>query len=65
MVTTRHSVARYCDRDGRTLFFAIFLGTRARGWKTFKPHEVPYFEGESADFEIDRAKGQWRFLRRL
>jgi hypothetical protein len=65
MVKVRHEVRRYRNHDGRVLFLAIYLGSRSRGWKSFRPQEVPAFEGESAEFEINRAKGQWTFLRRL
>ncbi|HEY3797611.1 MAG TPA: hypothetical protein VGL58_04600 [Caulobacteraceae bacterium] len=55
----RWKVQRYCDGDGRTLFFAAFRGTRSRGWVTFRPDDVPTFEGEAATFEVSRAKGRW------
>ena len=43
----------------------IYLGSRSRGHKTFRPEEVPPFEGAEAEFEIDRAKGGWRFVRQV
>lgn len=63
-----YKVQRYRARPedgGHTLFFGISLGSRSRGHKWFSPGEVPEFEGNSAWFEIDRAKGQWRFVRQI
>jgi len=57
-----YRLQRFRDSDGRTLFFAIFLGTRRRGWKTFKPEEVPDFDGETADVRIEKRAGQWIIL---
>jgi hypothetical protein len=60
--TLTYRLQRFRDRDGRTLFFATFLGSRQRGWKTFKPEDVPEFEGDAADFRIEKRKGQWIIL---
>ena len=60
--TLTYRLQRFRDRDGRTLFFATFLGSRQRGWKTFKPDEVPEFDGDAADFRIERRGGQWIIL---
>ncbi len=65
MPPRRYEIRRYLDLDGRTLFFAVYLGSRSRGWKTFKPHEAPDFEGDSATFEVRITKGQWEFGRQL
>jgi hypothetical protein len=47
------------------LFFAVFLGSRSRGWRFFKPGEAPEFEGEAATFEVTVVKGRWVFGRQL
>jgi hypothetical protein len=47
------------------LFLAVFLGSRSRGWRTFRPHDVPEFEGDAATFEVTLAKGRRVFGRRL
>jgi hypothetical protein len=61
----RYTVKRLATREGETLCFMIYLGSRSRGHKTFRPEEVPPFEGVEAVFEIDRAKGGWRFVRQV
>jgi hypothetical protein len=61
----RYAVKRLTSREGATMFFMIYLGSRSRGHKTFSPEEVPPFEGDEATFEIDRAKGGWRFVRQV
>jgi hypothetical protein len=53
------------NAGSRTLYFSVLLGSRSRGHKFFEPHEVPDFEGDIAWFEIDRSKGQWRFVRQV
>jgi hypothetical protein len=53
------------DAEARTLFFSIKLGGRKRGYRFFEPGEVPAFEGDHAWFEIERARGQWRFIRQV
>ena len=66
MVATRREVRKYTDGAGRTLFYAVFLGTRRAGWRFFKPGEAPDFEGESAIFEVEvRKGGRWEFGRNL
>jgi hypothetical protein len=65
MHPTRRDVRRYRDLAGNTLFFAVFLGTRARGWRTFRPGEVPEFDGEAATFEVTTVKGRWVFGRQV
>jgi len=65
MYPTQREVRRYRDLAGNTLFFAVFLGSRARGWRTFKPGEVPDFEGEAATFEVTVIKGRWMFGARV
>ena len=62
---TPRTVQRLADPNGRTLCFMANLGSRSRGWRTFRPHEVPEFEGDTATFEVTLAKGQWVFGRRL
>ncbi|HWE45034.1 MAG TPA: hypothetical protein VG407_03315 [Caulobacteraceae bacterium] len=47
------------------MFLAVFLGSRSRGWRTFRPHDVPEFEGDAATFEVTLAKGRRVFGRRL
>jgi hypothetical protein len=61
----RYLLTRIADLEGKTLCFMIYLGSRDRGWKTFQPEQVPPFEGKEAVFEIDRAKGGWRFVRQV
>ena len=61
MVAIKREVRRYADGDGRTLFYAVWLGTRRAGWRFFRPGEVPEFEGESAVFEVEVRKGRWVF----
>ncbi len=41
------------------------LGSRSRGWRTFRPGEVPEFEGDVATFEVTVVKGRWVFGRQL
>lgn len=53
------------DPNSRTLFFYVHLGRRSPSHRFFRPHEVPEFEGDRAWFEIDRAKGGWRFVRQV
>jgi len=53
------------DDGGRTLSYFIRPGSRRRPWKFFDPAEVPAFEGESAWFEIDRARGAWTVVRQV
>jgi hypothetical protein len=65
MLPRQHELRRYRDLAGETLFFAAFLGSRSRGWRTFRPGEVPEFEGEVATFEVTVVKGRWVFGRRL
>jgi hypothetical protein len=65
MLPTQHELRRYRDLAGKTLFFAVFLGTRSRGWRFFKPGEAPEFEGEAATFEVTVVKGRWVFGRQL
>ena len=65
MVPQQHELRRYRDLEGKTLFFAVFLGSRSRGWRTFRPHEAPEFDGDVATFEVTLAKGRWVFGRRL
>jgi hypothetical protein len=65
MVPQQREVRRYRDLAGKTLFFAVFLGSRSRGWRTFRSGEVPEFEGEVATFEVTVVKGRWVFGRRL
>ena len=65
MTRAQYEVRRYVGLDGRTLFFAVFLGTRSRGWRTFRPGEVPEFDGDAATFEVSVVKGRWLFGRRL
>jgi len=60
--TLTYRLQRFRDLDGRTLFFAVFLGSRQRGWKTFNPDEVPDFDGDTAEFRIEKRKGQWIIL---
>ncbi len=50
------------NAGNHTLYFKIDHG---RLGKFFDPREVPPFEGEEAWFEIDRAKGAWRFVRQV
>jgi hypothetical protein len=65
MPPRQHELRRYRDLAGKTLFYAVFLGTRSRGWRTFRPGEVPEFEGDAATFEVTVVKGRWLFGRRL
>jgi hypothetical protein len=65
MATTRREVRRFTDGSGRTLFFAVHLGSRRAGWRFFQPGEVPEFEGETARFEVEVVKGRWVFGRRI
>lgn len=65
MPPQQREVRRYRDLAGKTLFFAVFLGTRSRGWRKFSPGEVPEFDGEAATFEVTVVKGRWVFGRRL
>jgi hypothetical protein len=65
MVPSQREVRRYRDLAGNTLFFAVFLGTRSRGWRKFGPDEVPAFEGDVATFEVTIVEGRWVFGRRL
>ena len=65
MLPAQHELRRYCDLAGNTLFFAVFLGTRSRGWRFFKPGEAPEFEGDVATFEVTVVKGRWVFGRQL
>ena len=65
MPPAQREVRRYRDLAGNTLFFAVYLGSRSRGWRTFRPGEVPEFEGEAAIFEVTTEKGRWVFGRRL
>lgn len=65
MLPTQRELRRYRDLAGNTLFFAVFLGSRARGWRTFRPGDVPEFEGEAATFEVTVIKGRWVFGRRV
>jgi len=65
MTVIKRQVQRYTDGEGRTLFFAVFLGTRRAGWRFFKPGEVPDFAGEAAVFEVEVRRGAWVFGRRL
>lgn len=53
------------EDSGETLFFGIFLGSRSRGHKWFRPGQVPEFDGDEAWFEVDRDKGGWRFVRQV
>lgn len=53
------------DDGRRTMRYFIRPGSRSRAWKFFDVGQVPGFEGESAWFEIDRAKGGWTFLREV
>ena len=48
-----------------TLSFFIRPGSVRRPWKFFRPDEVPAFEGRVAWFEIERTRGQWRFVRQV
>jgi hypothetical protein len=64
-VPIRRLVRRFTDGHGRTLFFAVYLGSRRAGWKSFQPDEVPAFEGEAATFEVEVRKGRWVFGRQL
>jgi len=61
MPPARYELRRYRDLAGKTLFFAVFLGSRSRGWRFFKPGEAPEFEGEVATFEVTVVKGRWVF----
>jgi hypothetical protein len=63
---TTREVRRIADFEGRTLCYMVHLGSRKAGWRTFRPEEVPPFEGRTGWFEveIDR-KGRWRFLRQV
>ena len=65
MIVIKREVRRFIDRDGKTLFFAVYLGTRRAGWRFFRPPDVPDFEGETAAFEVEVRKGQWVFGERL
>ena len=65
MVPTRRDVRRFTNGEGKTLFFAVHLGSRSRGWRFFQPGEAPEFEGETARFEVEVVKGRWVFGRRL
>jgi hypothetical protein len=65
MAVGRYTITRHRSGDGTTLFFAIWLGSRSRGWKFFHVGELPDFEGEEAIFEMDRAKGAWRVVRQV
>jgi len=58
---TRHKVERIATLDGKTLCLMVYLGSRSRGWRTFRPAEIPPFDGESAVFEVDIKKGVWTF----
>ncbi len=60
---SRHRVERIATLDGVTLCFMVYLGSRSRGWKTFRPEEVPAFEGPSAVLEVEVSKGVWTFVR--
>jgi len=64
MSPTPYTVQRLAS-DGRTLCFMVYLGTRSRGWRTFRPDAVPPFEGKEATFEVTVVKGRWVFGRRL
>jgi hypothetical protein len=61
----RHTVQRLTDMDGKTLSFMVYLGSRRRGWRTFRPEAVPPFEGETAVFEVDIRQGVWTFVRQI
>ena len=65
MIPSNREVRRYRDLAGNTLFFAVFLGTRSRGWRKFGLGEVPEFDGEVATFEVTVVKGRWVFGRRV
>jgi len=60
-----YRVERRCDLEGNTLFFLIPRRDRRKPMKFFDPTDVPPFEGPAADFEIDRKRGGWRFVRRV
>ena len=50
------------NAGSRTLHFKIDYG---KSGVFFQPNEVPSFEGEEAWFEMEKVKGQWRFLRQV
>ena len=62
---SRHEVIRIAGPDGRTLCFMVYLGSRKAGWRRFDADAVPPFEGKTAWFEVERDRGQWRFLRKV
>ena len=62
---TRYKVKRIASLEGETLCFMVYLGSRSRGYRTFRPEAVPLFEGKSADFEVDIRKGVWTFVRQV
>jgi hypothetical protein len=40
-------------------------GSRHGGWIWFDAQEVPFVDGEAADFELERIRGGWRVLRQV
>jgi hypothetical protein len=62
---SRYTVIRNATLEGETLNFMVFLGSRKRGWRTFRPEEVPPFMGKEAVFEVDIVKGIWTFVRQV
>lgn len=53
------------EQGYRTSRYFIRPQSRRRAWKFFELHEVPEFEGPVAWFEIERTKGEWRFVRQV